>query len=149
VALSPRANYIDWAAATCGRNLVPTFVDRGVSRGQRGGSLTVVNLSFLDLIHYFFFQVAPHLSSQGLSAPGSKPTATKRKSGSAGNRTRDLWLCSQEVWPIDHRGSQYLHKDKLIAIRWISFLLLRNAAYKVTSSVSWRLPTPPSPITVL
>jgi hypothetical protein len=25
-----------------------TFVDRGVSRGQRGGSLTVVNLSFLD-----------------------------------------------------------------------------------------------------
>jgi hypothetical protein len=26
---------------------VPTFVDRGVSRGQRGGSLTVVNLSFL------------------------------------------------------------------------------------------------------
>jgi hypothetical protein len=23
-------------------------VDRGVSRGQRGGSLTVVNLSFLD-----------------------------------------------------------------------------------------------------
>jgi hypothetical protein len=27
---------------------VPTFVDRGVSRGQRGGSLTVVNLSILD-----------------------------------------------------------------------------------------------------
>jgi hypothetical protein len=27
---------------------VPTFVDRGVSRGQRGGSPTVVNLSFLD-----------------------------------------------------------------------------------------------------
>jgi hypothetical protein len=29
---------------------VPTFVDRGVSRGQRGGSPTVVNLSFLDRI---------------------------------------------------------------------------------------------------
>jgi hypothetical protein len=28
--------------------LVSTFVDRGVSRGQRGGSPTVVNLSFLD-----------------------------------------------------------------------------------------------------
>jgi hypothetical protein len=27
---------------------VPTFADRGVSRGQRGGSPTVVNLSFLD-----------------------------------------------------------------------------------------------------
>jgi hypothetical protein len=27
---------------------VPTFVDRGVSRGQRGGSPTVINLHFLD-----------------------------------------------------------------------------------------------------
>jgi hypothetical protein len=26
---------------------MPTFADRGVSRGQRGGSPTVVNLSFL------------------------------------------------------------------------------------------------------
>jgi hypothetical protein len=38
VALSPQANYIDGVTATCERNLVPTFVDRGVSRGQRGGS---------------------------------------------------------------------------------------------------------------
>jgi hypothetical protein len=48
VALSPQANYTDWVTATCRRNLVPTFVDRGVSHCQRGGSLTVVNLSFLD-----------------------------------------------------------------------------------------------------
>jgi hypothetical protein len=48
VALSPQVNYTDWATATCRLNLVPTFVDRGVSRGQRGGSPTVVNLSFLD-----------------------------------------------------------------------------------------------------
>jgi hypothetical protein len=27
-----------------------TFVDRGVSRGQRGGSPMVVNLSFLDRV---------------------------------------------------------------------------------------------------
>jgi hypothetical protein len=46
--LSPRANYTDLATATCRRNLVPTFVDRGVSHGKRGGSPTVVNLSFLD-----------------------------------------------------------------------------------------------------
>jgi hypothetical protein len=32
----------------CRRNLVPAFVDRRVSRGQRGGSPTVVNISFLD-----------------------------------------------------------------------------------------------------
>jgi hypothetical protein len=48
VAFSPQANYTDWATATCRRNLVPTFVDRGVLRGQRGGSPTIVNLSFLD-----------------------------------------------------------------------------------------------------
>jgi hypothetical protein len=46
VALSPQANYTDWATATCRRNLVPTFADREVSRDQRGGSLTVVKLSF-------------------------------------------------------------------------------------------------------
>jgi hypothetical protein len=26
-----------------------------------------------------------------------------RKSGSAGNRIRDLWVSSQELWPLDHR----------------------------------------------
>jgi hypothetical protein len=34
--------------------LVPTFVDRGASRGQRDGSLTVVNLSFLDLSLFMY-----------------------------------------------------------------------------------------------
>jgi hypothetical protein len=56
LALSPRTNYTDWAAATCRRNLVPTFVDRGMSRGQLGGSPTVVNLSFLDRSRYFSFK---------------------------------------------------------------------------------------------
>jgi hypothetical protein len=56
VALSPRANYTDWSTATCRRNLVSTFVDRGVSHGQCGGSLTVVNLSFLDRSRYFSFK---------------------------------------------------------------------------------------------
>jgi hypothetical protein len=48
VAFSPQANYTDWATATCWRNLVPTFADGGVSRGQRGASTAVFNLSFLD-----------------------------------------------------------------------------------------------------
>jgi hypothetical protein len=56
VALSPRANYTDWATATCQRNLVPTFMDSGVSRGQLGGSPTAVNLSFLDRSRYFSFK---------------------------------------------------------------------------------------------
>jgi hypothetical protein len=78
VTLSPRANYTDWATATCRRNLVPTFVDRGGSRGQRGGSLTVVNLSFFLPEPLLFFQVAPHLSSEGPSGPRSRPTATQK-----------------------------------------------------------------------
>ena len=27
-----------------------------------------------------------------------------RKSGSAGDRTRNLCICSQKLWPLDHRG---------------------------------------------
>jgi hypothetical protein len=34
VALSPQANYTDQATATCTRNLVPTFEDRGVLRHE-------------------------------------------------------------------------------------------------------------------
>jgi hypothetical protein len=56
VALRPQANYTDWATATCRRNIVPTFVDIGVARGQRGESPTVVNLSFLDRSRYFSFK---------------------------------------------------------------------------------------------
>jgi hypothetical protein len=33
VAFSPQANYTDRAIANCRRNLVPTFVERGVSHG--------------------------------------------------------------------------------------------------------------------
>jgi hypothetical protein len=52
VAFSSQANYTDWLTVTCRRNLMPTFVDRGVSRGQHGGSPAVVNLSFLDRTLY-------------------------------------------------------------------------------------------------
>jgi hypothetical protein len=31
-----------------------------------------------------------------------------RKCGSSGNRTRNLWICSQELRPLDHRGG---HKN--------------------------------------
>jgi hypothetical protein len=55
LAFSPQANYTDWVTATCRRNLLPTIADRGVSRGQRGGSPTVVNLSFLDRAHSNIF----------------------------------------------------------------------------------------------
>jgi hypothetical protein len=34
-----------------------------------------------------------------------------RKSDSAGNRTRDLWICSQELWPLDHRGGLWIDQE--------------------------------------
>jgi hypothetical protein len=56
MALSPQANYIDWVTDNCRRNLVPTFADRGVWRGQCSRTPTVVNLSFLDRSRYFSFK---------------------------------------------------------------------------------------------
>jgi hypothetical protein len=35
-----------------------------------------------------------------------------KKSGSAGNRTWDLWICSQELWPLDHRGTNFADKRR-------------------------------------
>jgi hypothetical protein len=56
MSLSLQVNYTDWATDTFRRNLAQTFVDRGVSRGQRGASLMVVNLSFLDRSRYSSFK---------------------------------------------------------------------------------------------
>jgi hypothetical protein len=56
VAFSQQENYTDWAISTGRRILVPTFADRGVSSGQRGGTPTAVNLSFVDGNHYFPFK---------------------------------------------------------------------------------------------
>jgi hypothetical protein len=65
--------------------------------------LAAVNLSFQD----FFIQVAPQLSSRGWVDPVPDPLLL-RKSGSAGKRTRDLWICSRKLWPLDHRGGQII-----------------------------------------
>jgi hypothetical protein len=35
------------------------------------------------------------------------------KSGSAGNRTRDLLVSSQELWPVEHRGGLSRSRNKL------------------------------------
>jgi hypothetical protein len=56
VAFGQQANYADWASTTCRRNLLPTFVDRGVLHGQRSGSPKVFNLSFLHQSCYFSFK---------------------------------------------------------------------------------------------
>jgi hypothetical protein len=82
--------------------LVPTFAKRGchvVSATEPRGRI----LGFPDRSRYCFFQVAPQLYSRGWVDPVPDPLLL-RKSGIARNRNRDLWICSQELWPLDHRG---------------------------------------------
>jgi hypothetical protein len=52
---------------------------------------TAVNIGFLDRSRYFSIQVAHQLSSRGCVDPVPDPLLL-RKSGSAGNQTRDLWI---------------------------------------------------------
>jgi hypothetical protein len=101
--LSPRASYTDRETAACRRSKCqPLRMDWGclvVSATDPHGSI----FGFLDRSRYFFFQVAPQLYSRGWVDHASDPLLLG-KSGNAGNRIRDLWICSQELWPIDHRG---------------------------------------------
>ena len=86
--------------------LVPTFADRGVSRGQRKRSPRPLISVYRTWIATYFIQVAPQLTSRGSRGwvcPVPDPLSL-RISGSAGNRTRHLCICSQKLWPLDHRG---------------------------------------------
>jgi hypothetical protein len=56
---------------------------RGANTGSRGGKPATNSFSY------------------GVAVPDP---LILRKYDSAGNRTRDLWTCSQELWPLDHRG---------------------------------------------
>jgi hypothetical protein len=71
-----------------------------VPRGQRDGSLRPYS-RFSRQEPLLLFQVAPQLYSRGWVDPVPDPLLFF---GSAGNRTRDPCICSQELWPLDHRG---------------------------------------------
>jgi hypothetical protein len=65
-----------------------------------------------------------------------------------GNRTRDLWICSQELWPLDHRGgqpqvlnplckgvltsSQRKNFISMLKIKLISFLAITSRSMSLT-----------------
>jgi hypothetical protein len=114
VAFSLQANFTDWATAACCQNLVPIFADRRVTRGQRGGSPTIVNLRFLDRSRHVPLKLLFIYPHKGWANPGPDPMLL-RKSDSAGNRPLDLWVCSQKVWPLDHRGG-ILFPEKALKI---------------------------------
>jgi hypothetical protein len=113
--LSPQANYTDPATAACRRSRQLLWVEGVAWSAQR--ILTAVNLGFLDRSRYFFFQVAPQLSSRGWLNPVPDPLLL-RKSGRVGNRTRDLWICSQKLWLLDHRGGTKIIKVAEIRKCW-------------------------------
>jgi hypothetical protein len=65
-----------------------------------------------------------------------------RKSGSAVNRTWDIWICSQELWPLDHRKnerftdvlySKWAQQKKIC--RWTSTGLQAVTFQKMSSSL--------------
>jgi hypothetical protein len=105
--------------------LVPTFFLRiEVVAWSAQRIPTVVNLDFLDWSRYFFFQVAPQLSSRGWVDPVPDPPLL-RKSGNAENRTQDLWICSQKLWPLYHRGILKFWFYFVVSYGYQMLLLLR------------------------
>jgi hypothetical protein len=93
--------------------LSPTFADRGcrlVSSTDPYGRI----LDFLDRRRYFLFQVAPVPDPLLLGKS-------------------DLWICSQELWPPDHRISKIIKKEKLSPLSRnkcvITCFLYRATAY--------------------
>jgi hypothetical protein len=96
--------------------------------------------SFLDRIRYYFFQVAPQLYSRGWVDPVPDPMLL-RKSGSAANRTLQLWICSQELCSLDYRrGLHFLiSADKTASLNIHTDELILSAGAKLTS---WHMGSP-------
>jgi hypothetical protein len=81
---------------------------------------TAVNVSFLDRSPYFLIQVASQLSSRGWMNPVPDPLLL-RQPGRAGNRSRDLWICSQKVWPLDHTAVCLLQPQYPKSVQWLGW----------------------------
>jgi hypothetical protein len=89
-----------------------------------------VNFGFLNRSCYFSIQAAPQLSSRGWVDP-VPDSVLLRKSSSAGNRTRDLWICSQisrNSVPLPLNSETLLYPWQQLAIPRIK-PLLRNVKY--------------------
>jgi hypothetical protein len=76
VAFSPQANYTDCATATCRRNLVPSFADRGVSRGPARRNRSRYSSFKYVLIYAHEAEWTPfqtHCYAENLVAPEIEP----------------------------------------------------------------------------
>jgi hypothetical protein len=97
----------------------------------------ILNYSFLHWSRYYFFQVAPQLYSQSWVDPVSDPLLL-RKCGSTGNRTWDLWICSQELWPLDHScGNPLRWPRDTLCLQKLALNSLTSCGCSVGIVVSW------------
>jgi hypothetical protein len=78
------------------------FRGYSMSRHQRKGSSRPLISIFYTRIRYVTIHVATQLHSRGRVDPVPDPLHL-RKCGSAENRSRDICICSQELWALDHR----------------------------------------------
>jgi hypothetical protein len=95
--------------------VIANFCGWRVPRGQRDGSLRPYS-RFYRQQPLLFYQVASQLYSRGWVDPVPDPLLF---SGSAGNRTRGLRICSQELWSLDHRGGrQFIITFKNVTLKF-------------------------------
>jgi hypothetical protein len=104
-----------------------------MSRGQRNGSPRPLISIFYTRSRYFSIQVTRQLSSRGWVDP--VPDTLLRKSGSTGNRARELWICSHELWPVDHRGKNlYYFCQSIIKSGQYRHILAKPATIKFNTN---------------
>jgi hypothetical protein len=83
--------------------VIANFCGQRVPRGERDGSLLPYS-RFFRQEPLLFYQVAPQLYSGGWVDPVSDPLLFFLVV--PGIETGTPWICSQELWPLDHRGGQ-------------------------------------------
>jgi hypothetical protein len=84
------------------QNLVPTFADRGyrvVSAADFYGRYSQSSTPEKLLLRSSWSSLSSRRWVYYIP-----DTLLLRKSSTVGDRIRDLWICSQELWPLDHRG---------------------------------------------
>jgi hypothetical protein len=100
--LSPQENYTDRATVACRpRECQHLWIESVALTAQR--ILTAVSLDCLDPEPLLFHSSSSSVILTRLWTSVPVPLLL-RKSGSAGNRTRDLCICSKKFWPLDHGG---------------------------------------------
>jgi hypothetical protein len=90
-------------ATACQRSLCQLLHIEGVAWLAQWIPTVIYLFSRLELL--LFLPSSSSVVLMRLSGPCLDPLLL-RKSGSAENRTWDLWICNQEVWPLDHRSSR-------------------------------------------